>query len=78
MKLVDARVESLLSIRGLAKKSGVDWKTIHNIEKGYALPSLATIKKLAEVLQVNPRDIDEFKASMEKAAGRKEDAPANV
>jgi transcriptional regulator with XRE-family HTH domain len=55
--LEEARLDKLLSAYELAKRSGVAHTTILDIEQKNAKPRLSTIRKLAEVLGVDPRDI---------------------
>lgn len=43
--------------------------TINKIEQGAWLPSLKTVRKLADILKVEPTEVDEFKAAIEKSAG---------
>jgi hypothetical protein len=47
------------------------WYNVRAIECGDWLPSLRVARKLAEVLKVDPMDVDEFKAAIEKAAKRR-------
>ena len=78
MKLAEARGRKLLTGRELAERAGVSHTNIYAIEAGRWLPSLPTIRKLCEALEVqNPLDIDEFKAAIEKTTqGKKEPARA--
>jgi transcriptional regulator with XRE-family HTH domain len=55
--LEEARLSKLLSAFELAKRSGVAHTTILDIEQKNAKPRLSTIRKLAEVLGVDPREI---------------------
>jgi len=68
MNLREIRVQKLLSAKELAKQAGISEGNIYNIEKGTWLPSLATVKKLAGVLGVEPMEVTEFKAAMDKAS----------
>jgi transcriptional regulator with XRE-family HTH domain len=69
MKLREARARKLLTVQSLAQLAGVSASTINKIEQGAWLPSLKTIRKLADVLKVEPSDVEEFKAAIEKSAG---------
>jgi transcriptional regulator with XRE-family HTH domain len=63
VKLVSARVRMGLSVRGLAEKSRVNSQSIHKIEKGLILrPHPATVKALADALELDPAEIDEFRS----------------
>jgi transcriptional regulator with XRE-family HTH domain len=55
------RLEKLLSIRGLAERSGVTAKTILDLEHGRRRPRLETMRRLCEVLSVAPGDVTEFR-----------------
>lgn len=50
-KLKDLRKEKNMSIKELAKKSGVTAVSISNYENGHYIPNLLTIKKLARALK---------------------------
>jgi transcriptional regulator with XRE-family HTH domain len=68
MRLAAARRLKLWSIRELAERSGVSTRTINTIELGRTTPSLLTIKRLSEALEVDPLEVDEFRdAIMGKA-----------
>ena len=67
MNLREARSRKLLSIRELAQASGVGVSTIAFIEAGKVLPSLRTVRKLAEALQLEPMEVDESQAAIEKS-----------
>ena len=56
-KLRTLRVEKALSLRALDKRSGVTFATINNLEKGNRPARLATIRKLAEALGVEPKEL---------------------
>ncbi len=51
------RQEKGLSIRKLARKSGLHWTTIWKAEKGGRIPSLVTLHKLAKALRVPLTDL---------------------
>ena len=61
MRLVEVRANQAFSLRELAKKAKVNWKTIHNIEKGKHRPNPITILKISDALGINYNIIDEFK-----------------
>ncbi len=64
----EARARKLLTAEGLAKKSGVSVATVHSLEQGKYVASLTTVRKLSQALEVNPEEIEEFKAAIDKAA----------
>jgi len=66
MKLKEARAGKFLSIRELAQEAGVGASTIYAIESGRELPTLRSARKLAQTLQVEPMDVDEFRAAWER------------
>jgi transcriptional regulator with XRE-family HTH domain len=56
-RLRDLRKRSLMSQRDLAARSGVGVTTIVRIERNQVEPQGATIRKLAEALDVEPREL---------------------
>jgi transcriptional regulator with XRE-family HTH domain len=56
-KLRQLRVERALSLRALAERSGVAFDTINKLELGYRPARLVTIRKLAEGLGVEPKEL---------------------
>ncbi len=46
-----------LSLRALGKRSGVSFVTIHKIETGAMSPTVATLEKLADALDLGVRDL---------------------
>ena len=70
MKLREARAKKLLTAGQLGSEAGVSESNVYKIERGEWLPSLATVRKLAGVLGVNPEEVEEFKAAIDKAAKR--------
>jgi putative transcriptional regulator len=73
MRLAEVRRSRLLSLRELSAKAGLNIMTVNNIERGRTTPSLSTIRKLCEVLDVEPMEVDEFR----DAIRGKELAPAS-
>ena len=51
------RVGRALSLRALAQRSGVAFDTINKLELGHRPARLVTIRKLAEALGVEPREL---------------------
>jgi transcriptional regulator with XRE-family HTH domain len=56
-RLRQLRVERALSLRALGDRSGVTFATINNLENGNRPARLATIRKLAEALGVEPKEL---------------------
>jgi XRE family transcriptional regulator, regulator of sulfur utilization len=56
-KLRQLRVERALSLRALAERSGVAFDTINKLELGHRPARLVTIRKLAEGLGVEPKEL---------------------
>lgn len=56
-RLRQLRVERALSLRALAERSGVAFDTINKLELGHRPARLVTIRKLAEALSVEPKDL---------------------
>lgn len=65
LKLREARLQALLSIRQLARKAGLSATTIYLLESGQRTPQLLTIYKLSRALGVEPADIDEFRPAFD-------------
>ena len=51
------RVEQALTLRALAEKSGVSYDTINKLELGQRPARLSTIRKLADALRVEPKEL---------------------
>jgi transcriptional regulator with XRE-family HTH domain len=58
-KLRKLRVEQALTLRALAERSGVTYDTINKLELGQRPARLSTIRKLAEALGAEPRELME-------------------
>jgi transcriptional regulator with XRE-family HTH domain len=56
-KLRELRVERALSLRALGERSGVTFATINNLENGNRPARLVTIRKLAEALGIEPKEL---------------------
>ncbi len=56
-RLRQLRVERALSLRALAQRSGVAFDTINKLELGHRPARLATIRKLADALGVEPKEL---------------------
>jgi transcriptional regulator with XRE-family HTH domain len=56
-RLRHLRVERALSLRALAQRSGVAFDTINKLELGHRPARLVTIRKLAEALKVEPKEL---------------------
>jgi len=74
MKLRDARRRKFYSAADLAEKADVSAGTIYAVETGRELPVLRTARKLAAALDVDPLQVDEFRAALERLSGQKIDA----
>ncbi|MFN8678795.1 MAG: helix-turn-helix transcriptional regulator [Thermomicrobiales bacterium] len=58
------RIRKLWSQAELAQRSGVAVRTIVSIEAGAKMPRLLTMRRLAEALEVDWREIDEFRVAV--------------
>ncbi len=56
-RIRELRVQRALSLRALGERSGVSFATINNLENGNRPARLVTIRKLAEALGVEPKDL---------------------
>jgi DNA-binding XRE family transcriptional regulator len=59
------RKQHLLSQRDLAQAADITASTVYLIESGRVRPQLRVMRKVCEVLGVQPDEIDEFRASLE-------------
>jgi DNA-binding XRE family transcriptional regulator len=66
-ELREVRIRRLLSQRELAKRANVAQRTIVEAEAGRQVPQPKTMRKLAEALDVDPMEVDEFRAAIEGA-----------
>jgi len=58
-RLQEWRERRFLSMRELAKKSGVKANTISDIERGIRVPRYDTMKRLADALDITVDDLSE-------------------
>jgi transcriptional regulator with XRE-family HTH domain len=56
-RLRHLRVQRAFSLRALAQRSGVAFDTINKLELGHRPARLVTIRKLAEGLGVEPKEL---------------------
>ena len=56
-RLRQLRVQKALSLRALGERSGVAFDAINKLENGKRPARLATIRKLAEALDVEPSEL---------------------
>jgi XRE family transcriptional regulator, regulator of sulfur utilization len=56
-RLRQLRVERALTLRALAERSDVSYDTINKLELGQRPARLSTIRKLADTLGVEPREL---------------------
>lgn len=65
VKLKTARVLKGLSIAELSKRAEVAQRTIVLLEHGGTeTPRPTTVRRLADALEVDPREVDEFRAAL--------------
>ena len=70
-RLREVRARRVLTIRALATRAEVAKRTVVEIEAGRVVPRFATVRKLAAALEVEPAEVDEFRAAIEAAAKEK-------
>jgi DNA-binding XRE family transcriptional regulator len=51
------RIAAGLTQTALAKRAGMDRTHLNRLERGYAVPTIPTLKRLAKTLQVTPRSL---------------------
>ena len=56
-RLRKLRVEKALSLRALGERTSVAYDTINKLELGHRPARLTTIRKLAEALDVEPKEL---------------------
>ncbi|CAI8761904.1 Transcriptional regulator [Brevibacillus sp. IT-7CA2] len=61
MKLKDARIDKKLSQEKISRTINVSLKHYQNIEYGITVPSVTIALHICEVLNIDPRDVDEWK-----------------
>jgi transcriptional regulator with XRE-family HTH domain len=59
------RAERLLSIRELARRASVAPSTIFLIESGRTIPRQRVARQIAEVLRIDPLEVDELRRRAE-------------
>ncbi len=59
INLRELRLKNNMTVRGLSELSGVDASTISRIENGMVIPSLLTVCKLCNALNVDMGDMVE-------------------
>ncbi|HEY8600387.1 MAG TPA: helix-turn-helix transcriptional regulator [Thermomicrobiales bacterium] len=59
------RAEKFLTVRALAAKAKVATQSIVSIEARAVLPQFGTMQRIAAALDVEPIEIDEFRAAIE-------------
>ncbi len=75
MKLREWRVRRVYTVRALAKGSGVSEGAIRAIEAGKWGASLNTVSKVSKFLGIDPLEVEEFRAAMEKRGAGLESEP---
>jgi transcriptional regulator with XRE-family HTH domain len=56
-RLRELRVEQALTLRALGERSGIGYDTINKLELGRRPAHASTIRKLADALGVEPREL---------------------
>jgi transcriptional regulator with XRE-family HTH domain len=62
------RRRKLLTGRELAKRAGVSLSTIYKIENRHSQPTITVVRKIAQALEVDPLEVDEFRATLGEPA----------
>ncbi len=71
VSLREARIRRLLSMRALAERAGVALNTVQFAESGRQVPRFASMRRIAAALEMEPTDIDELRAAIDRMAGGK-------
>ena len=74
--LREARLQALLSIRQLARRTGLAPTTIYLLETHQRTPQLLTVYKLSRALDVDPEEIEEFRPAFDVLPDAKPDEKA--
>ncbi|WP_429843223.1 helix-turn-helix transcriptional regulator [Brevibacillus sp. FIR094] len=61
LKLKDARIEKKLSQEKISRIINVSLKHYQNIEYGITVPTVTIALHICEVLDIDPREVDEWK-----------------
>lgn len=64
--LKEIRTGRNIGVRRLSQGAPVSPRTIITTEKGESLPSVETIRKISRYLDVDPMEVSEFRAALEK------------
>jgi transcriptional regulator with XRE-family HTH domain len=68
------RTQQLLSIRDLAIAAGITPKSLTDLEYGRRRPNFATMRRVSQALGVDPHEIAEFAATLERRGSLRDDA----
>jgi transcriptional regulator with XRE-family HTH domain len=63
--LREVRAQRVLSSRELAREAAVAPSTVYLIEAGRTLPRLSVVRRLVNVLGVDPDAVDEFRRAID-------------
>jgi len=63
--LQEHRIRRLWSQRELARRANVAERTVINIETGQRVPRLLTMRRIADALEVDWKEVDEFRQAVE-------------
>ena len=63
--LQEHRIRRLWSQRELARQADVAERTIVNAERGHRQPRLLTMRRIADALGVDWKEVDEFRQAVE-------------
>jgi transcriptional regulator with XRE-family HTH domain len=69
-RLREWRTDALMSVRELAAAANVTPKTLTDLEYARRVAGYGTMRRISSVLGVDPREITEFAAAIEKRASR--------
>jgi transcriptional regulator with XRE-family HTH domain len=70
MRLREIRARKLVTVKELSEKSGVSETNIYRLEQRKWLPTLTTIRKLSQALEVEAEGVEEFETAIDRTAKR--------
>jgi transcriptional regulator with XRE-family HTH domain len=67
-RLREWRTSNLMSVRDVAAAAAITPETLIEIEYGRRIPNYGTMRRICQVLTIEPHEVSEFVTAMEKRA----------